>query len=412
MTKPKIPRVRIAKPTGRPIQLRYTDPQTGKEVRITTETYDAETAIELKKQLEAKLLLGIDAKPKRRKGGPSMGWEEFRERYTELQLSTLRDKTVTSAECRLDIAERILKPRYLSDVANSEALHELQSKLLRGDEGHGPRAKYTVRNYMAAVVAALSWAEYMQWLPAVPKLKKIKVAKLKHMKGRALTRKEVRAMLKAVGAVVGKEAGPSWRYLLRAILHSGLRLEEIMSLHWSDERYITPQWPRRQEPVLVVPAAMQKNDTEESIPLLPSFDRLLTITPKVQRFGWVVNPMSLQTKLGRGVRHQRPDAEWVGKVISRIGKAAGIVVEPAKGSRKEKFASSHDLRRTCAERLVSAGVPEREVSRVLRHASTETTRKHYAPGTVQESAVIIRRRLTAMTRHRLSGPQPTAGRPE
>jgi integrase len=58
-----------------------------------------------------------------------------------------------------------------------------------------------------------------------------------------------------------------------------------------------------------------------------------------------------------------------------------------------KFASAHDLRRSCAERLVSAGIPEREVSRILRHASVETTRRHYAPGTVQESARIIRERL-------------------
>jgi integrase len=53
----------------------------------------------------------------------------------------------------------------------------------------------------------------------------------------------------------------------------------------------------------------------------------------------------------------------------------------------------HDLRRSCAERLVAAGIPEREVARVLRHASVETTRRHYAPGNVQESAGIIRKQL-------------------
>ena len=52
---------------------------------------------------------------------------------------------------------------------------------------------------------------------------------------------------------------------------------------------------------------------------LPSLESLLLETPEEQRFGWIFNPMSLQTKLGRRVRHQRPDAEWVGKVISRIG---------------------------------------------------------------------------------------------
>ena len=80
------------------------------------------------------------------------------------------------------------------------------------------------------------------------------------------------------------------------------------------------------------------------------------------------------------MRYQRPNAEWVGKVITRIGKAAGIIVQPAKGTNPAKHASAHDLRRSCAERLVAAGVPEREVARVLRHASVETTRKHYVAG--------------------------------
>ena len=103
--------------------------------------------------------------------------------------------------------------------------------------------------------------------------------------------------------------------------------------------------------------------------------------------------MSLQTMLGRRVRHQRPDAEWVGKVITRIGKARWHRCAARQGRRKPKYASAHDLRRSCAERLVAAGVPEREVARVLRHASVETTRKHYAPGNVEKSGRTIRAKL-------------------
>ena len=68
-------------------------------------------------------------------------------------------------------------------------------------------------------------------------------------------------------------------------------------------------------------------------------------------------------------------------------------MQSAKGEGKPKFASAHDLRRSCAERLASAGVPEREIAKVLRHADVETTRKYYAPGTVQGSAGIIRKQL-------------------
>ena len=136
---------------------------------------------------------------------------------------------------------------------------------------------------------------------------------------------------------------------------------------------------------LEIPATMQKNDTEESIPLLPWFEAVLLETPVEKRTGWVFNPVSLQTKIGRRVRHSRPDAEWVGKVISRIGKSAGIVVESAdeRTGRPTKFATAHDLRRSCSERLREAGVPPLVICRVMRHASWETTRKHYAPGDVQ-----------------------------
>jgi integrase len=69
-------------------------------------------------------------------------------------------------------------------------------------------------------------------------------------------------------------------------------------------------------------------------------------------------------------------------------------VRPGQGGRPPKYASAHDLRRSLAERLYDAGVPEREVSRVMRHADPQTTRRHYAPGTVQKAAGILRERLT------------------
>lgn len=393
--KNKVPKVRIAKPTGRPIQLRYTDPETKKEIRITTETYDAETALGLKKQLEAKLLLGIDAKPRKRiAAGPDMPWDLFRERYSDLQLATLRERSGDGAENRLDLITRILKPKTLADVANGEAIHELQAKLLAGAESRkGKRSAVMARNYIVAVMAALNWAATMGWLTAVPKVRKVKVSKLRQMKGRPITAEEFERMLAKVKRVVGDEAEASWKYLLQGAWESALRLDELMHLHWSDETYIVPKWKRGTLPVLSIPATMQKNDTEESIPLLPGFEAMLLETPEVQRFGWVFNPMSLRIRQGRRPTVQRADTEWIGKIISRIGKAAGVVVRPAVGVEQPKYASAHDLRRSCAERLVAAGVPEREVSRILRHADVATTRRHYAPGNVQESAGIIRDRL-------------------
>jgi integrase len=78
----------------------------------------------------------------------------------------------------------------------------------------------------------------------------------------------------------------------------------------------------------------------------------------------------------------------------RLGKASCVIVLADNGKGKPKHVSAHDLRRTCAERLIKAGVDERDASRALRHASVETTRRYYAPGDTQTSAESIRERLS------------------
>jgi integrase len=393
--KPKPPSVRMVRAGGRPIQLRYTSRETGKEVRLSTGTYDPEIAAEQKKELEAKLLLGLPASKRRKITGPNMLWEDFRERYTALQLATLREKSAIDAESRLDIAERIVRPRLLCDLANSEVLHDLQQKLLAGAESRfkRPRSAITTHNYMATILAALSWAVYMEWLPAVPRVRKIKTAKLRQMKGRPITLEEFERMIKATDAVVGTAAAPTWRYVLRGLWESGLRLGELLRVHWTNQAYIVPAWPDGEYPILTIPAAMQKNDTEESIPLLPGFAKLLRQTPEDQRSGFAFDPLSMQRKAGRELSRDRIGVEWVGKVITKIGTKAKVVVVPKEGERKAKFASAHDLRRSCADRLAAAGVSEREVSAIMRHASVETTRRHYTPGNSQRTAKAIYDRL-------------------
>ena len=119
---------------------------------------------------------------------------------------------------------------------------------------------------------------------------------------------------------------------------------------------------------------------------------MLLEIPPGERTGSVFNPLSLQLRLGRKVQHERPAAEWVGRVVSRIGEAAGIVVEQADEhtGRPTKCATAHDLRRSCGERLRNAGTPPLVICRVMRHSSWGTTRNHYAPGDIQRDAKVLR----------------------
>lgn len=396
----KIPKVRIVRPAGRPFQLRFDCPVEKREIRISTGTRDEGEAERQKTELEARLLLGLETKPGRQQVvGPEMEWLDFREQYRALHLSTVRDSTAFHAESRLDIAERILKPRTLANVADPNALQRLQASLLAGDSSRRtkPRSAHTVRGYMNCILAALNWAYLQDWLPTPPKLRKLKTPKLKVMKGRPITETEFNLMLGATAKVVGDEAAESWKHVLRGLWTSALRLDELMHVSWDKPGTIRPVWRNGQLPVLEIPAAMQKNDTEENIPLLPWFESLLLETPPENRRGWAFDPQSLQLKVGRKVVYHRPDAEWVGKVIARMGKEAGIEVEPAdpKTGRPIKYASAHDLRRSCGERLRNAGVPPLVICRVMRHSSWETTRKHYAPGDVQCDAEVLTKALTA-----------------
>lgn len=393
-----VPKVRIACPEGRLIQLRYTCPTQKREIRISTGTTDVTEAERQKAELEARLLLGLETRSQvKAPPGPEMDWGDFRELFRTLHLSSVRDSTAAAAESRLDLAERIVKPKTLGALAAPSTLQTLQAELLAGIESRRkkPRSPHTVRGHMGCILAALNWAHLQGWLPTSPKIRKLKVSKSKVMKGRPITNEEFKLMLEKTVEVVGAEAAPSWKYLLRGLWESALRLSELMHVSWDQVGAIRPQWTEGKLPVLAIPAAMQKNDTDESIPLLPGFEGLLLEVPEKERTGWVFKPTSLQLRLGRPVQVDRPDSEWVGKIVSRIGKAADIVVEAGdeRTGRPIKYASAHDLRRSCGERLRNAGVPPLVICRILRHESWETTRKHYAPGDTQSDAAILRSSL-------------------
>lgn len=95
----------------------------------------------------------------------------------------------------------------------------------------------------------------------------------------------------------------------------------------------------------------------------------------------------------RAIENPRPfdgrfTKEHVGRIISRIGKEARIVVRQlgGKGVSREKFASAHDLRRGCAQRLINLGVSAETLKVVFRHESFSTTERFYGAKRSAQSA--------------------------
>jgi hypothetical protein len=89
-----------------------------------------------------------------------------------------------------------------------------------------------------------------------------------------------------------------------------------------------------------------------------------------------------------------------------IGEKAGIVVrqEDSRLGSHEKFASSHDIRRGCALRLINAGVSAETLKVIMRHASFATTEKHYgATRSAQTAGNEVRQKLTDASSNALVG---------
>ena len=102
--------------------------------------------------------------------------------------------------------------------------------------------------------------------------------------------------------------------------------------------------------------------------------------------------------------HQNPTAsgrltlERVSRVIAEIGRVAGVIVRQADEAtgRRLKYASAHDLRRSCAERLINLGISAETLMVIMRHRDFATTRKFYGAKRAAQAAateILLRSRL-------------------
>lgn len=82
-------------------------------------------------------------------------------------------------------------------------------------------------------------------------------------------------------------------------------------------------------------------------------------------------------------------------MIAQIGEEAKIVVRrPNKEGGRVKYASAHDLRRSCAERLINLGVSAETLMVIMRHKDFATTRKFYgAKRAAQAAAAEVHQKL-------------------
>ena len=159
--------------------------------------------------------------------------------------------------------------------------------------------------------------------------------------------------------------GLEWKLLVMTGIYTGLRLGDCCRLKWdcvNIERGV----------IQVIPEKTKKHAHGHpvTIPIHRELNDILTLTPEIERKGYVNPPIAEAYETHR----------WkVDDGLRRIFKSANITmsVRVEGRSRKSVVASFHSLRHTFVSFSANAGVPLPVVQSIVGHTSTAMTRHYY-----------------------------------
>lgn len=360
-------RVHVVKMASSPnLYMRYVDPATGKQVARSTGTSKKTEAAKVAAVWEDELRSGRYQKPAK------MGWQEFREFYTANKLDGMRVATVTAYDSSMNVFERLVRPQKLADCTTAR-ITAFATELRKG------RSPATVKRHLGHMRAVLRWAHNQGMLPKLPRFEMPKVPK--GMKGRPITLEEFERMLMAIpkGLDLRPTVGPqqdhvgAWKFYLRGLWASGLRLDESLRLRWDDAPGALVVDLTGRRPMLRIPAEAEKGNRNRLLPITPEFAALLESVPRGQRRGRVFRPMK-----GGLLTHR----SHVGRYISAIGKAANVATGDG------KHATAHDLRRAFGFRWSRKVMPT-VLRELMRHESIETTMTFYVGLNAEATADVL-----------------------
>lgn len=332
------------------LYFQWVDPETGKRITRSSKCKTRRDAERQAALLESQLSAGETAAGKVR-------WDDFVQFYQVEHLSGLAKASELKALGVLESFADRLSPAHVGTVTAGMLSRYVTE--LRDDS----RSEATIAGHVRQLRAALQWAHRRGFIGRVPVMPRIQRASGSRLaKGRPITPAEFARMLRATKAVCGSQ-WRSWARLLRGLWLSGLRLGEAVALRWD-----RGNWPHLElhgkVAVLIIPAAFDKSHEDRTVPLPPDWEEWLRRTPESARTGRVFCPLG---ELGRPVLFFR-----VSQTVSKIGKAAKVITDPATG----RTATAHDLRRSFAQRWASRLTPV-DLQRLMRHSTITTTLGYY-----------------------------------
>lgn len=336
--------------------LRWNDPISGKRM-FKSSGIEKGTA---KRKAEANKIAGMlskDLEQRTAKVGKRLRWDSFCELYEDEVVSGFKKTTGDKIKTVINHMNNLIGMEYLQQIDDrlvSKFLSELRKTGL---------SESSIDSNRRHLKAMLNWAVEQKMIPVCPSFPKIQRKKKsgKHvaMKGRPITNEEFLAMLQAVPEIVPENEVDGYIFFLRCLFASGLRLQEATELYWDRDDKLCLHYNKSGLLLLSIPGELEKGHTDRLLPAAPEFAEVLAEVPKKQREGPVFD--------------LKGSWRWIGRRISKIGEAAGIVVN----EKTDKYASAHDLRRSFGDRWAPR-VKETMLMKMMRHDSIETTLRYYA----------------------------------
>lgn len=217
--------------------------------------------------------------------------------------------------------------------------------------------------HMRQLKAIFNFAKAQGLMPSPPPIKVPAPRQGFAGKGVPRSSDEIEAVFDALDEYYGPIMADSWIFALRGMLHSGLRVSEMMALTWDSPPVRLQITKVRGVDVVTIYIAYQKSGKIEEAPTTREFAELVLSTPKEKRRGFVFNPESYR-------RTRIQDPTTISGNIQKAMRAAGI-----------KF-TSHDMDRTFADNL-SRTKTQQVLSKFTRRTPTVLA-KYYAKLRAQE----------------------------
>ncbi|HEX4488093.1 MAG TPA: tyrosine-type recombinase/integrase [Terriglobales bacterium] len=346
--------------------LRYIDPTTGRPVEKSAATSKHSSAVKAAGKWEADLNEGRYQKPSH------MSWEAFKEFYSTNAMPALAMSSQATYEATFNVFERICNPQKLSDVTTAKITGFVTRLRENG------LAEATVARHLRQLKAITRWANREGVINDVPKFTMPKRVKgSNHMRGRPITTEEFERMIEATAKVVENTAAKSWKFYLKGLWTSGLRLTESLTLSWNEATGAIVVDLSGRRPMLRIPTEAEKGNRNRLLPMAPEFAALLETVPESDRHGRVFKLLDIDARSLRGGRCV------VGKIVSAIGKSAHVLVND-----EGKSASAHDLRRAFGLRWAQRVMPT-VLRELMRHEDISTTMKFYVGQNAEATADLL-----------------------